>query len=101
MTAQLLRRSWWLLWALVALSVIGCAGGGGDQPVAPAASAPAPTPTPKDVAHSPRIVFEREEFDLGDLPVDKMFMVHFVYHNIGDAPLIVEEEPEVETLAGC
>jgi hypothetical protein len=101
MTVKLLRQGLWFLWAFLALIVIGCTGGRGDQPVAPATSTPAPTPAPTEAARGPRIVFEQEEFDLGDLPVDQMFMVHFVYRNVGDAPLIVEEEPEVETLAGC
>lgn len=55
----------------MALIVTGCAGSSGDQPLAPATPTAALTPTPTQVAHSPRIVFEREEFDLGDLPVDK------------------------------
>lgn len=111
--AHLLSRRQWLFMGLMALIVVGCAGSGGDQPAAPSLPTPTPkavvpaTPPPSPtltstmVAHSPHIVFQREAFDLGDVPVDKMSMVHFVYRNTGDVPLLVEEEPEVETLEGC
>lgn len=110
MPGQWLRWSQWLAWGLMALIVIGCAGVRTDQPVTPTASPPSPTltaplpsptPTPKEVASGPHIVFKQEAFDLGDLPVDQMFMLHFVYRNTGDAPLILEGEPQVETLEGC
>jgi len=112
MPGELLRRSLWLASGLMALIVVGCAGGTSDQSVAPpptpTAQAVAPTTPPlsstlatEETTHSPHIVFERETFDLGDLPVDQMFMLHFVYRNTGDAPLILEGELQVETLEGC
>lgn len=61
-----------------------------------------PTPTPTPVSQSgPRISFLEDHIDLGPVPLNKMLMVHFVFSDEGDAPLIVEPEMEVETIEGC
>jgi len=66
---------------------------------------PTPTPTPTPVSQveeaGPRISFVEDHIDLGPVPLGKMLMVHFVFSNEGDAPLIVEPEMEVKTIEGC
>jgi len=58
-------------------------------------------PTSSVEEGGPRISFVEDHIDLGPVPLNKMLMVHFVFSNEGDAPLIVEPEMEVETIEGC
>ena len=93
-------RGWWIVTVLVALILVACSGsneGAADQPPAPAP----PDPAQNATSSGPKIVFEQELLDLGDLPVDEMFTVDFVYQNVGDAPLTVGERPRVMLLDGC
>jgi rhodanese-related sulfurtransferase len=52
-------------------------------------------------ASSPRIFFDRETIDMGDLKVEQAYTAQFDYHNLGSAPLIVEEKVSTVTKAGC
>ncbi len=49
----------------------------------------------------PRLVFAQPEVDYGDVPVDEMVTHYFEFANYGHAPLIIDGEPAVETVAGC
>ena len=49
----------------------------------------------------PRLVFAESVVDYGDVPIDKMVTHYFEFTNQGDMPLIIEGEPEVETVDGC
>jgi rhodanese-related sulfurtransferase len=56
--------------------------------------------SPQGSADSPRILFEQEAIDLGDVALGVMYTVEFDYRNAGDAPLTVEGT-RVQTRAGC
>lgn len=49
----------------------------------------------------PRLVFAQPEVDYGDVPVEQMVTHYFEFTNQGDAPLSIDAEPAVETVAGC
>lgn len=52
-------------------------------------------------AQGPRLVFAQPTADYGEVPIDQMVTHRFEFTNQGDAPLIIDGEPAVETLAGC
>jgi rhodanese-related sulfurtransferase len=60
-----------------------------------------PTSLSQGSSHSPQILFEQETIDLGYLPVNETFTVHFDYLNAGSSLLTVEPIVFVKTEAGC
>lgn len=52
-------------------------------------------------AQGPRLVFAQTVADYGEVPIDQAVIHRFEFSNQGNAPLIIEGEPTVETLAGC
>jgi hypothetical protein len=63
-------------------------------PQAPANFAPA-------VTGSPKLVADREEVDVGDVPLGQTVEVSFEIANTGDKPLRFIEAPYVEVVEGC
>ncbi len=60
-----------------------------DEELAPASS------------EGPRLVFDETSFDFGTVPLDTVVEHSFVYRNAGDAPLVLQDEPGIETVEGC
>ena len=58
-------------------------------------------PSSRGLANSPQILFGQETVDLGDLPLDQMSEARSCYHNVGDAPLMMEQTVRVQVRAGC
>ncbi|NLG50664.1 MAG: DUF1573 domain-containing protein [Chloroflexi bacterium] len=59
-------------------------------------------PTGQPVGDSgPRIAFEETFYDFGDVPLDEYVEHDFVYRNVGDQPLVIQEEPKIELVEGC
>ena len=49
----------------------------------------------------PRLVFGETSFDFGTVPLNTVVEHDFVYRNLGDAPLVLQAEPEIEAIEGC
>ncbi len=52
-------------------------------------------------SEGPRLVFDETSFDFGLVPLDTLVEHSFVYRNAGDAPLVLQDKPEIETVEGC
>lgn len=52
-------------------------------------------------SQGPRLVFPQPVADYGEVPIDQAVVHQFTFTNQGDAPLIIEGQPAVKTLAGC
>ena len=50
---------------------------------------------------APRLVLDRTEIDLGDLPFDQRATAVFTITNAGNGVLNIIEEPPVEVVKGC
>jgi hypothetical protein len=50
---------------------------------------------------TPRLVVDRTEIDLGDLPFDQRATAVFTLTNAGNGVLNIIEEPPVEVVKGC
>jgi hypothetical protein len=50
---------------------------------------------------APRLVVDRTEIDLGDLPFDQLATAVFTLTNAGNGVLNIIEEPPVEIVKGC
>jgi hypothetical protein len=61
---------------------------------------PAPKVTP-EVTGAPRLKADRQEADLGDVPLGQTVRVSFELTNVGDRPLRFTDVPYVEVVAGC
>lgn len=53
------------------------------------------------VDEGPRLVFDETSFDFGAVPLDTLVEHDFVYRNVGNAPLVLQDKPEIETIEGC
>ncbi|RME74295.1 MAG: hypothetical protein D6784_10250, partial [Chloroflexi bacterium] len=53
------------------------------------------------VEGAPRLAVDRTEVDEGDVPLNKMIRSSFTLTNVGDQPLQIMGEPEVELVEGC
>lgn len=49
----------------------------------------------------PRLVFAEQVADYGDVPIEETINHSFEFTNTGNAPLIIDGNPTVETVAGC
>jgi hypothetical protein len=56
--------------------------------------------TPK-VRGAPRVEVSQEVVDYGDVKVNTVVETVFRVHNVGDKPLQILGEPEVEVVQGC
>ncbi len=52
-------------------------------------------------SEGPRLVFDETSFDFGAVPLDTLVEHDFVYRNVGNAPLVLQDKPEIETVEGC
>jgi hypothetical protein len=52
-------------------------------------------------SRTPRLVVDRTEIDLGDLPFDQRTTAVFTLTNAGNGVLNIIEEPPVEVVKGC
>jgi hypothetical protein len=62
---------------------------------------PAKTITSPPTSEGPRLVFAEQVADYGDVPIEETVNHSFEFTNTGDAPLIIEGNPTVQTVAGC
>ena len=53
------------------------------------------------VDEGPRLMFDETSFDFGTVPLDTLVEHDFVYRNVGNAPLVLQDKPEIETVEGC
>lgn len=90
--------------ALIVFALLGgCArepSGGTMEPTRPTI-APLSTSEAPSVVDGPRISFDHNSADLGNLPLNQMFHYYFPFRNVGRAPLEIIGEPTIETLEGC
>lgn len=49
----------------------------------------------------PRLEFAEQVADYGDVPIEETVDHSFEFTNTGDAPLLIEGNPTVQTVAGC
>lgn len=61
---------------------------------------PAP-PAAIEVTGAPSLKVDQEKIDLGEVRLGKTVNVSFKLTNVGDQPLIIEENPYVEVVEGC
>lgn len=90
--------------ALIAFAVLtGCDAATPERTVEPPTPTVAPSSTSEEptAVDGPRISFDHDSADLGNLPLDQMFHYYFPFRNIGNAPLEIIGEPIIETLEGC
>jgi hypothetical protein len=52
-------------------------------------------------AEGARLAVDKQEIDFGKVPVDKLVSAIFTVSNVGDQPLQILEEPQVEVVEGC
>ncbi|MFQ5813668.1 MAG: hypothetical protein ACE5I2_10855 [Anaerolineae bacterium] len=52
-------------------------------------------------SEGPRLVFDETGFDFGAVPLDAVVEHSFVYRNVGNAPLVLQDEPAIEAVEGC
>lgn len=53
------------------------------------------------VRGAPSLLTDKEQVDLGDIPVNRMVRVEFTLMNVGDKSLFFAQAPYVELAAGC
>ncbi|MBZ0309053.1 MAG: DUF1573 domain-containing protein [Anaerolineae bacterium] len=70
---------------------------GGDEDVTKEID---PNFTP-DVTGSPRLEVAQDIQDFGDVPFEQMVTSAFTIKNVGDEPLVIQREPQVELVRGC
>lgn len=56
---------------------------------------------PPQVTGAPRLAVDQTAIDEGDVPLGKMIRSAFRLQNVGDQPLQVLGEPQVEVIEGC
>ena len=59
-----------------------------------------PAPPPQ-VTGAPRLAVDQTTIDEGDVPLGKTIRSIFRLQNVGDQPLAVVDEPQVEVVEGC
>jgi hypothetical protein len=69
-----------------------------DEEPPPAVVDEEPAPASSE---GPRLVFDETSFDFGTVPLDTLVEHDFVYRNVGNAPLVLQDKPEIETVEGC
>lgn len=52
-------------------------------------------------SEGPRRVFDETSFDFGTVPLDTVVEHDFVYRNAGDAPLVLQDERQIEAIEVC
>lgn len=57
--------------------------------------------TPPQVTGAPRLAVEQSTIDEGDVKLGKSIRSAFRLQNVGDQPLQILREPEVEVMEGC
>jgi hypothetical protein len=59
------------------------------------------TTAPPQVTGAPRLAVDQSTIDEGDVKLGKTIRSAFRLHNVGDQPLQVLGEPQVEVVEGC
>ncbi|MFQ6077169.1 MAG: hypothetical protein ACE5Z5_13735 [Candidatus Bathyarchaeia archaeon] len=91
----------------MALIVFGLLAGCAGEPSGWTVEPPTPTVAPSSISEEqslvdgPRISFDYDSADLGNLPLNQMFHYYFPFRNVGNATLEIIGEPTIETLEGC
>ncbi len=99
---------------LLALLVAGCSGTSVATPTplpaktaAPVATKPAAVPivtqpaAQPQPAKGPRIAFDTDRVDFGNIKFNVPVAYTFAFRNAGDAPLVIQGEPPVKAVEGC
>ena len=60
-----------------------------------------PAPVPPSVTGAPRLAVDQTTIDEGYVQVDTPIRTSFRLHNVGDQPLQILGEPQVELVEGC
>ena len=86
------------LWLIVAGALLLIIGGGALlwQPAAPAQPAAAP-----EVSGAPKLKIDQSVIDEGEVKIDTPVRTIFHLSNVGDQPLSILGEPQVELIEGC
>lgn len=97
------RKAGFSLALIVLVLLTGCGAAAPEGTVEPPTATVAPSSTSErpSVIDGPRISFDHDSADLGNLPLNQMFHYYFPFRNIGNAPLEIIGEPIIETLEGC
>ncbi|OGO42336.1 MAG: hypothetical protein A2Z04_08890 [Chloroflexi bacterium RBG_16_57_9] len=86
--------------ALLAVLMAAC--GGASTPATSATQpAGAPPATRPQAVKGPRIAFESDTYDFGDMQFNKPAEYTFKFRNAGDAPLVIQGDPPVKAVQGC
>jgi len=64
----------------------------------PASSPEGPPPLFNE---GPRLVFDETSISFGTVPLGMVAKHDFVYRNVGNAPLVLLDKPEIEAVEGC
>lgn len=59
------------------------------------------TATPPQVTGTPRLAVDQSTIDEGDVKLGKSIRTAFRLQNVGDQPLQILGEPQVEVIEGC
>ncbi len=86
--------------ALTVAAIVLLRGSGAPTQPAPPAQPAQTGKTPQSVS-GPRLSVAQESFDYGDVKVNKPIETVFRVKNIGDKPLQILEQPQVEVVEGC
>jgi hypothetical protein len=78
-----------LVVVIVGVLLIWRPGGGAPSAVAP------------QVTGKAKLAVDRDAIDFGTLPLDKTVKATFKLTNVGDKPLTISGQPQVEVLTGC
>lgn len=73
----------------VAILLITMAGGAADPNFAP------------QVTGAPKLVVDQPFYDLGDFHFNTLAQVTYTLRNVGDQPLRILEQPQVQVVEGC
>jgi hypothetical protein len=89
-------------WLIVAGALLLVIGGGLLlwQPTSPAPPAAAPEVSP-EVSGGPKLKVDQTVIDEGDVKLDTPVRTTFRLSNVGDQPLIILGQPQVELIEGC
>ncbi len=103
---SIFKPTYWLpvvvMGALVLIGVVVILSGQKNKtaisPSAPARFDPSFTP---QVTDAPRVMVPQDAFDYGDVQLGKTVTTVFEVRNMGDKPLAILGEPQVEVVEGC
>ena len=85
--------------ALTVAAIVLLRGGAPAQPATTTQPAQAGS-TPQTVS-GPRLSVTQESYDYGDVKVNQPVETVFRVKNVGDKPLVILDQPQVEVVEGC